>query len=96
MSIEPETTASTYDIPALRAELYRDQLTDAAMMAVLDISSWTLDRYVRAGMPHFKVGRRRLFDLQTVRGWLLSHQHQVNAPARRPGRPRGRPRKVAS
>jgi hypothetical protein len=86
MSAQQNTVAPVHDIARVRGELFRNQLDDAAVKAALDISRATLERYVQSGLPHYKLGRRRLFDIEAVRGWIVSHQ-QVNAPAR----PRGRP-----
>jgi excisionase family DNA binding protein len=47
-----------------------DRLTAAKM---LGISIASLDRHVRAGrIPHRKLGRRVLFDRQTIESWLRS------------------------
>jgi excisionase family DNA binding protein len=73
-------------IAALKAELFSRQLDNGGIKAVLGISDPTLERYIGNGLPNYKVGRRRLFDIDAVRSWMLSHQQ--NAPARRPGRPR--------
>jgi len=76
-------------VERVRAELFMGQVNEAMLMAALKISKATLERYKANGLPHYRVGRRPLFDIEAVRGWITSHQ-QKNAPAR----PRGRPRKV--
>jgi hypothetical protein len=78
------------DIARLRAELFRGQLDDSMILTLLDISSATLSRYIAQGLPYCRLGRRRLFDIEATREWILSHQIK-NAPARRRGRPRKRP-----
>lgn len=45
------------------------------------VSLVTIDRAVRSGCPHVKVGRRTLLDLAAVRGWLADHGRTVRAAA---------------
>jgi hypothetical protein len=86
---EQYTVAPNSEIARIKAELFRGQLDDTMMIAGLEISRATLERYIGQGLPFYKIGRRRLFDIEAVRHWIASHQ-QRNAPARG----RGRPRKV--
>jgi hypothetical protein len=84
---EQYTFAPDPDIARIRSELFRGILDDTVVKACLEISGATLGRYISQGLPFYKIGRRRLFDIAAVRHWLLSHQ-QKSAPARRAGRPR--------
>jgi hypothetical protein len=77
-------------VARLRSEVFANQIDDKAVKAVFNISDATLERRVRSGMPHYRVGRLRLFDVNEIREWVLSHR--VSAPARH----RGRPRKATS
>jgi hypothetical protein len=90
MELEQYVFGGDADIARIKGELFRGQLDDSMIQAALDISTPTLNRYVSNGMPCYRIGRRRLFDIEAVRYWMLSHQQ--NAPARS----RGRPRKLAS
>ena len=76
------------DIAQLRAEIFRGQLDDSVLCEAMKWSSRTLERNIAAGLPFYKIGRRRLFDIEGVRFWVLSRQEAKNAPARRRGRPR--------
>lgn len=76
----------TYEVASIRNAIFADVIDDDAACAVLGIGSATLGRYIADGMPYFKLGRRRLYDVAELREWVLSHRQ--NAPARRPGRPR--------
>jgi excisionase family DNA binding protein len=87
MSAQQDTVAPVHDIARVRGELFRNQLDDVAIKAALGISRATLARYVQSGLPHYKLGRRRLFDTEAVRSWIASHQIKNGRP-RRPGRPR--------
>jgi hypothetical protein len=88
-NLEQYSCVPDEDVARLRYELFREQVDDSMLLALLDVSSATLTRYIGQGLPFYKLGRRRLFDLPTVREWILSHQLTAkNAPARRPGRPR--------
>ena len=51
----------------------------------------TLDQRVAEGLPYVKLGGRRLFRIESVREWLLSHE--TDRSPRRPGRPRRSPTK---
>jgi phage terminase Nu1 subunit (DNA packaging protein) len=63
--------------------LQRQHLAD-----VFRVSTRTIIRWERAGMPFIAMGMIRLYDPAKVRAWLLSHEHQHNAPKR--GRPAGK------
>jgi hypothetical protein len=60
------------DIAQLRAEIFRGQLDDSVL----------------CGLPYYKIGRRRLFDIVAVRHWVTTRQEVKNAEPRRRGRPR--------
>lgn len=66
-----------------------DQLAGA-----LGKSERTIDRLVNQpdGLPYVKVGRTRLFNIDSVRDWLIARETQRN-PKDAPRR--GRPRKAA-
>jgi hypothetical protein len=83
---EQYTFAPDAEIERIKAELFRGQLDDTMMKACLEISGATLERYISQGLPFYKIGRRRLFDIESSRHWILGHQK--NGPSRRPGRPR--------
>jgi hypothetical protein len=76
---------------ALRQQLLNGLVDDSVMEELLDVSKQTLDRYVAAGMPYLKLGRKRLYDVPVCNVWLRNRP-QRNAPARGRGRP---PRKHA-
>jgi hypothetical protein len=76
------------DIARLRAEIFRGQLDDSVLCEVMGWSTRTLQRQIANGLPHYKLGSRRLFDIDAVRYWIVSRQEIKNAPARKRGRPR--------
>jgi excisionase family DNA binding protein len=78
------------DIEQIRAEIFRGQLDDSVLCEVVGWSDRTLARAIANGLPYYKVGRRRKFDIEAVRHWVLSHQECKNSPARKRGRPRVR------
>jgi excisionase family DNA binding protein len=81
--------ATTDDVIAqLRAEIFRGQLDDSVLCEVMKWSTRTLERAIANGLPHYKIGRRRLFDIEAVKYWVVSRQETKNAPARKRGRPR--------
>jgi hypothetical protein len=90
MELEQYAWGGDADIARIKAELFRGQLDDSLILAAFDISRATLERYVAAGLPCYRIGRRRLFDVEAIRHWMLSHQVKNSPP-----RPRGRPRKHA-
>lgn len=49
-------------IAQLRAEIFRGQLDDSVLCEAMGWSSRTLARAIADGLPHYKIGRRRLFD----------------------------------
>jgi hypothetical protein len=51
-------------------------------------SRQTIHSMLARGLPSIKLGKRRLFLIEDVRAWILSHQ--VNLEPRKPGRPRQR------
>ena len=67
---------------------FDDLLDDAQMLAAWPggpICLRTLDNRINEGLPYLKVGKRRLFRIDAVRAWLLSHE--IDRTPRRPGRP---------
>jgi hypothetical protein len=80
------------DIAQLRAEIFRGQLDASVLCEVMQWSSRTLERAIAAGLPHYKIGKRRLFDVEGVKFWVISRQEVRNAPARGRGRGRKHPR----
>jgi hypothetical protein len=79
---------SDNDIAQLRAEIFRGQLDDSVLCEVMEWSDRTLARAIANGLPHYKIGKRRLFDIEAVRFWVISRQEAKNAPPRLRGRPR--------
>jgi len=75
------------DVAQLRAEIFRGQLDDSVLCEVMQWSSRTLERAIATGLPYYKIGKRRLFDIEAVKFWVLSRQEVKNAPARKRGRP---------
>ena len=73
----PQTTAAESVLAGL---LVRQSLAD-----VFRVSTRTIIRWERAGMPFIPVGMMRLYDPAKVRAWLMSHERQHNTPKR--GRP---------
>jgi hypothetical protein len=84
------TAVDAAELEALRAQLLNGLADDSAMEELLDVGKQALDRYVAAGMPIIKLGRKRLFDIAACNVWLRSRPQQ-NAPARGRGRPRKTP-----
>jgi hypothetical protein len=81
--------ATTDDgIAQLRAEIFRGQLDNSVLRQAMGWSSRTLERAIADGLPHYKIGRRRLFDIEAVKFWVLSRQKHKNAAPRGRGRPR--------
>jgi hypothetical protein len=81
--------ASTDDVIAeIRAEIFRGQLDDSVLCEAMGWSIRTLGRNIAAGLPHYRIGRRRLFDIVAVRHWVGSRQEAKNSPPRGRGRPR--------
>jgi hypothetical protein len=78
------------DVTRARNAIFADVIDDKTARAALNISEPTLDRYIKDGLPHFKIGRRRLYELAALRVWVLSHQKCA------PARPQGRPRKTSA
>jgi phage terminase Nu1 subunit (DNA packaging protein) len=79
-----QTAPSPSNVEALFAGLFnRQQLADA-----FSISTRTVIRWERAGMPFIAMGMIRLYDPAKVRAWVMSHERQHNAPKR--GRPAGK------
>jgi hypothetical protein len=76
------------DIARLRSEIFRGQLDDSVLCEVMRWSIRTLQRQIANGLPHYKLGSRRLFDIEAVKYWVVSRQEVKNAPARKRGRPR--------
>ena len=76
------------DIAQLRAEIFRGQLDDSVLCEVMGWSDRTLSRAIADGLPYYKIGRRRLFDIVAVRHWVTTRQEAKNAEPRRRGRPR--------
>jgi hypothetical protein len=76
------------DIAQLRAEIFRGQLDDSVLCEIMEWSDRTLARAITNGLPFYKIGRRRLFDINAVRHWVTSRQEAKNSPARKRGRPR--------
>lgn len=54
----------------------------------LQVGERTVIRYEEQGMPVIRVGKKRWYDRDAVRAWLLSHQVNQREP-----NGRGRPRK---
>jgi hypothetical protein len=79
---------SDNDIAQLRAEIFRGQLDDSVLCEVMEWSDRTLSRAIADGLPYYKIGRRRLFDIVAVRHWVTSRQQTKNSPPRKRGRPR--------
>ena len=74
---------------ALRQQLLNGLVDDSVIEELLDVGKGGIDRYIGAGMPYLKLGRRRLYDVAAVNVWIRNRP-LLNAPARG----RGRPRKV--
>ncbi len=86
MKLENSSQASTLD--EARAELYAGIVDDGGAKAILECSQRTLERYIAAGLPHLKIGAKRLFVIKSARSWLVAHERS-RAP-----RGRGRPRRA--
>jgi phage terminase Nu1 subunit (DNA packaging protein) len=78
--ITPQPAAAESVLAGLLA---RQHLAD-----VFHVSTRTIIRWERAGMPFIAMGMVRLYDPAKVRGWLMSHEQQQNVPKR--GRPAGK------
>jgi hypothetical protein len=76
------------DIGQIRAEIFRGQLDDSVLCEVMGWSDRTLARAIADGLPYYKIGRRRLFDVVAIRHWVTTRQEAKNSPARKRGRPR--------
>jgi hypothetical protein len=50
-------------------------------------SRQSIHNLLRQGLPSIKLGGKRLFDIEKVRAWVLSHE--VDMSPRKPGRPKG-------
>lgn len=55
-------------------------LTKSDLAQQLNVSTATIDRFVRRGMPHFYVGDRRRFDIAACRAWLATHGKAAAEP----------------
>jgi hypothetical protein len=70
------------------ASIMAGLLTRSQAAADLGCSERTLIRRERAGMPVIKLGMLRLYNPDTVRAWLLTHEQRHDVPRR--GRPTSR------
>ena len=61
-------------------------LTRAQVAAEFRKTERTVIRWEHAGLPVIKFGMTRLYDPARCREWLMSHEHQHQAP--KVGRPR--------
>lgn len=80
--ISQATTPPAAAETVLAGLLQRQHVAD-----VFHVTTRTIIRWERAGMPFIAVGMIRLYDPAKVRAWLLSHEHQHSTPKR--GRPAG-------
>jgi hypothetical protein len=71
---------------ALRNQLLNGLIDDSVIEELLDVGKGAIDRYIDAGMPYLKLGRKRLYDVAAVNVWIRNRP-QKNAPGRGPGRP---------
>ncbi len=51
-----------------------DWMTAEELVAYLKISRATMNRMMRRGLPHVRVGRILRFDKHEVDGWLMTHR----------------------
>jgi hypothetical protein len=72
---------------ALRQQLLNGLVDDSVIEELLEVGKGAIDRYIGAGMPYLKLGRKRLFDITAVNVWIRNRP-QENGPARGRGRPR--------
>ena len=64
---------------ARRSIVTEGMLSRKQLAMDLRCSERTIIRRERAGMPFIRVGILRLYEVQKVREWLLSHQHRSAA-----------------
>jgi hypothetical protein len=86
----PEQFIATTDdvIEQLRSEIFRGQLDDGVLCEVMGWSDDALKNAIAQGLPFYRIGRRRLFDVVAVRFWVISRQEVQNGAARKRNRSR--------
>jgi hypothetical protein len=74
--------------PQEQPQLLAGMLTAEQLEAEMDWGPRTRARREADGMPVIKLGHTKLYPIDRVRTWLMSHAEKRNAAPRRPGRPR--------
>ena len=68
-------------IDAIRAAIFEGQITDDEIKAAFEVSQPTLERYIAAGLPHYRVGNQRRSMCRT----FGSGYYRIRRRTQRPG-----------
>jgi hypothetical protein len=85
-------TANKVDIELARNTVFAGIVDGPTLDEIFGFSERQRSRHIAAGMPHILWRGRKLFELEKVRQWILSHE--VDRAPRARGRPRGRTTKT--